>query len=126
GLEAVAEVRAPRIISVRRSTDVRRKWLLREDASQVFEMVFIPEPDRGTLCISPQVGCALDCSFCATAQQGFNRNHRTAEIIGQVWLAERELAREARGARTARAGADPGADPGARPEERQVTNVVLM
>ena len=125
-LDTLAEVRAPEILSVRRSADGTRKWLLRADASQAFEMVFIPEPDRGTLCISSQVGCALDCSFCATAQQGFNRNLCTAEIIGQVWLAERELAREARGARTARAGADPGADPGARPEERQVTNVVLM
>src|SRR5438105_3403634 len=121
-LDALAEVRAPEILSVRRSADGTRKWLLRADASQAFEMVFIPEPDRGTLCISSQVGCALDCSFCATAQQGFNRNLCTAEIIGQVWLAERELAREARGARSARAGADPGA----RPEERQVTNVVLM
>ena len=121
-LDALAEVRAPEILSVRRSADGTRKWLLRADASQAFEMVFIPEPDRGTLCVSSQVGCALDCSFCATAQQGFNRNLCTAEIIGQVWLAERELAREARGARTARAGADPGA----RPEERQVTNVVLM
>src|SRR5438045_2889701 len=125
-LAAQAEVRAPQILSQQRSGDGTRKWLLRADAAQAFEMVFIPEPDRGTLCISSQVGCALDCSFCATAQQGFNRNLCTAEIIGQVWLAERELAREARGARTARAGADPGADPGARPEERQVTNVVLM
>src|SRR5207248_3128780 len=124
-LDALAEVRAPEILSVRRSADGTRKWLLRADASQAFEMVFIPEPDRGTLCISSQVGCALDCSFCATAQQGFNRNLCTAEIIGQVWLAERELAREARGARTARAGADPGADPGARREGRQVTNVAL-
>ena len=54
-------------------------------------MVFIPETDRGTLCISSQVGCALDCAFCSTAQQGFNRNLTTAEIVGQVWLANREL-----------------------------------
>ena len=58
---------------------------------QAFEMVFIPEEDRGTLCISSQVGCALDCTFCSTAQQGFNRNLTTAEIVGQVWLANREL-----------------------------------
>jgi 23S rRNA (adenine2503-C2)-methyltransferase len=70
-------------------------------------MVFIPETDRGTLCISSQVGCALDCAFCSTAQQGFNRNLTTAEIVGQVWLANREL------------GLEPG---GLRP----VTNVVLM
>jgi 23S rRNA (adenine2503-C2)-methyltransferase len=118
-LAAVAEVRAPEILSVRRSADGTCKWLLRADARQAFEMVFIPEPDRGTLCISSQVGCALDCSFCATAQQGFNRNLSTAEMIGQVWLAERELVRE-------RAGANADAKPGARPEERQVTNVVLM
>jgi 23S rRNA (adenine2503-C2)-methyltransferase len=118
-LTALAEVRAPQILSVRRSADGTCKWLLRADASQAFEMVFIPEPDRGTLCISSQVGCALDCSFCATAQQGFNRNLSTAEMIGQVWLAERELAREAR---TAGAAAEPGAGP----EERHVTNVVLM
>jgi 23S rRNA (adenine2503-C2)-methyltransferase len=121
-LAAVAEVRAPEILSERRSTDGTCKWLLRADARQAFEMVFIPEPDRGTLCISSQVGCALDCSFCATAQQGFNRNLSTAEIIGQVWLAARELAREAR----ERAGETAGASAGAPTEERQVTNVVLM
>jgi 23S rRNA (adenine2503-C2)-methyltransferase len=121
-LAAVAEVRAPEILSERRSTDGTCKWLLRADARQAFEMVFIPEPDRGTLCISSQVGCALDCSFCATAQQGFNRNLSTAEIIGQVWLAERELARGAR----QRAGETAGAPAGAPTEERQVTNVVLM
>jgi 23S rRNA (adenine2503-C2)-methyltransferase len=121
-LAALAEVRAPEILSERRSTDGTCKWVLRADARQAFEMVFIPEPDRGTLCISSQVGCALDCSFCATAQQGFNRNLSTAEIIGQVWLAERELAREAR----ERAGATAGAPAGAATEERQVTNVVLM
>ena len=121
-LAALAEVRAPEILSERRSTDGTCKWVLRADARQAFEMVFIPEPDRGTLCISSQVGCALDCSFCATAQQGFNRNLSTAEIIGQVWLAERELAREAR----ERAGATAGAPAGTATEERQVTNVVLM
>ena len=91
------------------------KWLLRADAAQAFEMVYIPEPDRGTLCISSQVGCALDCSFCSTAQQGFNRNLSTAEIVGQVWLAARELAREeasgpapaARRARRSPSGASP-------------------
>ena len=76
---------------MQQSADGTRKWVLRADASQAFEMVFIPEPDRGTLCISSQVGCALDCSFCSTAQQGFNRNLTTAEIVGQVWLANREL-----------------------------------
>ncbi len=101
---------------MQRSADGTCKWRLRADASQAFEMVFIPEPDRGTLCISSQVGCALDCSFCATAQQGFNRNSSTAEIVGQVWLAVRELAREA----------SPTADAAAPADPRRVTNVVLM
>ena len=118
-LEAAAEVRAPQIASVQRSADGTVKWLLQADAQQAFEMVFIPEPDRGTLCVSSQVGCALDCSFCATAQQGFNRNLSTAEIVGQVWLASRELEREER----ERAGAGSA---GAVRDERHVTNVVLM
>jgi 23S rRNA (adenine2503-C2)-methyltransferase len=113
-LGAAAEVRAPEILSVQHSADGTCKWLLKADAAQAFEMVFIPEPDRGTLCISSQVGCALDCSFCATAQQGFNRNLTTAEIVGQVWLATRELERAA------------PTDPAAPRAERQVTNVVLM
>jgi 23S rRNA (adenine2503-C2)-methyltransferase len=106
-LLTTADVRLPEIISRHDSADGTRKWLLRADASQAFEMVFIPEADRGTLCISSQVGCALDCSFCSTAQQGFNRNLTTAEIIGQVWLAQREL------------GFTPGG-------ERSITNVVFM
>jgi 23S rRNA (adenine2503-C2)-methyltransferase len=120
-LGAAAEVRAPDIVSVQRSTDGTRKWLLKADAAQAFEMVFIPEPDRGTLCISSQVGCALDCSFCATAQQGFNRNLTTAEIVGQVWLAVRELEREEQQRLATEEGA--GAAGG---DERHVTNVVLM
>ncbi len=117
-LAAQAEVRPPEIVRVQRSADGTVKWLLKADAAQAFEMVFIPEPDRGTLCISSQVGCALDCSFCATAQQGFNRNLSTAEIVGQVWLASAELAREAAGSAAA-AGAEAAG-------ERRVTNVVLM
>ncbi len=121
-LALAAEVRTPEIVSVQRSADGTRKWLLKADVTQAFEMVFIPEPDRGTLCISSQVGCALDCSFCSTAQQGYNRNLTTAEIIGQVWLAARELEQEqwARGAAAAR-GFSCSAHDG-----RQVTNVVLM
>ena len=107
-----AQVCVPEIVTMQRSADGTCKWTLRADASQAFEMVFIPEPDRGTLCISSQVGCALDCSFCATAQQGFNRNLSTAEIVGQVWLAGRELA-------DAHGSGPHGAD-------RLVTNVVLM
>jgi len=118
-LKEAAEVRAPQVISVQRSADGTRKWLLRADVAQAFEMVFIPEEGRGTLCISSQVGCALDCSFCATAQQGFNRNLSTAEIVGQVWLAARELERDARAARGV--GAEAGEI-----SERHITNVVLM
>jgi 23S rRNA (adenine2503-C2)-methyltransferase len=105
----VAKIAVPQIVSEQRSTDGTRKWLLRMDSVQGIETVYIPEPDRGTLCISSQVGCALDCSFCATAQQGFNRNLSVAEIVGQAWLAHRELG----------AGADGG--PAAR-----ITNIVLM
>jgi 23S rRNA (adenine2503-C2)-methyltransferase len=126
-LGAVAEVRPPQIVSVQNSADGTTKWLLRADATQAFEMVFIPEADRGTLCISSQVGCALDCSFCATAQQGFNRNLSSAEIVGQVWLACRELEREQATPRilAARTAAAAAADP-AGAAERHVTNVVLM
>jgi len=122
GLDTLAEVRAPQIASVQRSADGTCKWLLRADAAQAFEMVFIPEPDRGTLCISSQVGCALDCSFCSTAQQGFNRNLTTAEIVGQVWLAARELER----AEKERSNAVAAEGARASTDERHVTNVVLM
>jgi 23S rRNA (adenine2503-C2)-methyltransferase len=108
-----AVIRTPEIVSVHKSADDTCKWVLRADSSQAFEMVFIPEPERGTLCISSQVGCALDCSFCSTAQQGFNRNLTTAEIVGQVWLAKRELAEFD-------ASKQPVGD------RRIVTNVVLM
>jgi 23S rRNA (adenine2503-C2)-methyltransferase len=90
-LAGVATISVPQIVTEQRSTDGTRKWMLRMDAVQGIETVYIPEPDRGTLCISSQVGCAMDCSFCATAQQGFNRNLSVAEIVGQVWLARREL-----------------------------------
>jgi 23S rRNA (adenine2503-C2)-methyltransferase len=102
-----AQIRVPEILATQRAADGTCKWLLSAGEGQAFEMVYIPETDRGTLCISSQVGCALDCSFCSTAQQGFNRNLSTAEIVGQVWLANREL------------GFVPGG-------ERIVTNVVLM
>jgi 23S rRNA (adenine2503-C2)-methyltransferase len=128
-LAEAAEVRPPRIVSVQRSADGTRKWLLWADEAQAFEMVFIPEEGRGTLCISSQVGCALDCSFCATAQQGFNRNLSTAEIVGQVWLAARELEREAREVQdggAARATGPGGRECHSETRERHVTNVVLM
>lgn len=100
-------IRAPEIIMEQRSADGTHKWLLRLADGNAIETVFIPEDDRGTLCVSSQVGCALDCTFCSTARQGFNRNLTTAEIIGQLWLAKRTLQADPRG-------------------ERAVSNVVLM
>ena len=73
------------------STDGTHKWLLGMDGKNAIEAVFIPDKGRGTLCVSSQVGCALNCQFCSTATQGFNRNLSTAEIIGQVWVAARHL-----------------------------------
>jgi 23S rRNA (adenine2503-C2)-methyltransferase len=104
-LAQVSKIDVPQIVAEQRSSDGTRKWMLRMDEVQGIETVYIPEPDRGTLCISSQVGCAMDCSFCSTAQQGFNRNLSVAEIVGQVWLAHRELKSE-------------GSD--------RITNVVLM
>jgi 23S rRNA (adenine2503-C2)-methyltransferase len=106
-----AEVKLPEIVKTQVASDGTRKWLLSGGNDQAFEMVFIPEEDRGTLCISSQVGCALDCSFCSTAQQGFNRNLTTGEIVGQVWLAIQELSRE-QGWKTG--------------DDRIITNIVLM
>ena len=90
-LEAFACISPPTIVKDELARDGTRKWLLKLENSNCIEMVFIPEHDRGTLCISSQVGCALDCSFCATGKQGFNRNLSVAEIIGQLWLASRVL-----------------------------------
>jgi 23S rRNA (adenine2503-C2)-methyltransferase len=106
-LAEIAEIRTPAIHLSQVSADGTRKWLLKLESGQAIEMVFIPEPGRGTLCISSQVGCQMDCGFCSTAQQGFNRNLDTAEIVGQVWLANREL------------GYSPDGD-------RVITNVVFM
>ena len=88
-----AIVAAPQVVSRQDSADGTVKWLFESGSGQAVEAVFIPEPDRGTLCISSQVGCALDCAFCATGAQGFNRNLTAAEIVGQVWQANRELPR---------------------------------
>lgn len=84
-------IRFPEIVTEQISSDGTHKWLLRIDEHNCIETVFIPETDRGTLCVSSQVGCPLDCSFCSTAQQGFNRNLTAGEIIGQVWIANRAL-----------------------------------
>lgn len=93
-LKEQAEVSTPELIHQYRSADGTRKWLLRMDGGNAIETVFIPEANRGTLCISSQIGCAMDCSFCATGKQGFNRNLTSAEIISQVWFASHALAAE--------------------------------
>ena len=90
-LSQLAEIALPEVVMEQISDDGTIKWLLRLDSGNSIETVFIPESDRGTLCISSQVGCALECSFCSTAQQGFNRNLTTAEIISQVVIANRAL-----------------------------------
>jgi len=90
-LKQVAEIRAPEVVSQQDSTDGTRKWLIRVTGGSCIETVFIPEKDRGTLCVSSQVGCSLDCSFCATGKQGFNRDLTAAEIIGQVWIAAKSF-----------------------------------
>ena len=106
-LKAMASVTPPAIVSDRLSDDGTRKFLFDVGGSNAVETVFIPEDDRGTLCISTQAGCALDCSFCSTGKQGFNRNLTVSEIIGQLWQANRAL------------GADPKGD-------RIISNVVMM
>ena len=90
-LQAHAQVRVPAVQFEKPSADGTHKWLLGMDGSNAIETVFIPDKGRGTLCVSSQVGCALNCQFCSTATQGFNRNLSTAEIIGQVWVAAKHL-----------------------------------
>ena len=89
-LAQTVEVRPPKVISEHLSKDGTRKWLIEAGTSAV-ECVYIPEGDRGTLCVSSQVGCSLDCSFCSTGKQGFNRDLSAAEIIGQLWVASKRL-----------------------------------
>jgi 23S rRNA (adenine2503-C2)-methyltransferase len=86
-LKSIAEVKLPDVVSCQDSVDGTRKWLIKVDGGSCIEMVYIPERERGTLCVSSQIGCALDCSFCATGKQGFNRDLTAAEIIGQLWIA---------------------------------------
>ena len=93
-LGKIATIKLPEIVTCQQSNDGTHKWLLKLDCGNCIETVYIPEAKRGTLCVSSQVGCALNCSFCSTAKQGFNRNLSTAEIIGQVWLAVRELSQK--------------------------------
>ena len=107
-LNQQAVIAVPEIISDNLSEDGTRKWLLKVPGKSAIEMVFIPEESRGTLCVSSQVGCTLNCSFCATGKQGYNRDLTTAEIIGQVWLAKHLLAEQYQS------------------DQRIVTNVVMM
>lgn len=90
-LQTLCEITAPEIASENLSSDGTIKWMLKLNDGNHIETVFIPEENRGTLCVSSQVGCALDCSFCSTGKQGFSRNLSVSEIIGQVWLAARRL-----------------------------------
>jgi 23S rRNA (adenine2503-C2)-methyltransferase len=127
-LREVATIEAPTILSEHRSTDGTVKWLFDVGVGNGIETVFIPEDDRGTLCVSSQVGCALDCKFCSTGRQGFNRDLGVAEILGQLWTANRRLEELARQGHAYRVK-DEGAAPAATREEggsRPITNVVMM
>ncbi|WP_420474313.1 23S rRNA (adenine(2503)-C(2))-methyltransferase RlmN [Noviherbaspirillum sp. ST9] len=112
-LKSRATITAPKIISDHISSDGTRKWLLDVGQGNAVETVFIPEENRGTLCVSTQAGCAVNCRFCSTGKQGFSRNLSVGEIIGQLWMAEFELRRTK------------GIEPGPK-GERQITNVVMM
>jgi 23S rRNA (adenine2503-C2)-methyltransferase len=108
-----AVVAAPAVISDHTSHDGTRKWLLDVGQGNAIETVFIPEENRGTLCVSTQAGCAVNCRFCSTGKQGFSRNLTVGEIIGQLWMAEFALRKTK------------GVEPGPK-GERQITNVVMM
>ncbi len=107
-LEEVAEIRPPEVAYESTASDDTHKWLLRLADGQCIETVYIPDKDRGTLCVSSQVGCTLNCDFCSTGKQGFSRNLTTAEIISQVWVAARSLSKDKL------------------THDRAVTNVVMM
>jgi 23S rRNA (adenine2503-C2)-methyltransferase len=113
-LAAVATIEGPRVIKDSTASDGTRKWLLDAGNGNAVETVYIPEDDRGTLCISSQAGCALDCAFCSTGRQGFNRNLTAAEIVGQLWHANRALLAEGVRPRWVEQGRAP------------ITNVVMM
>ncbi len=107
-LKESAEVIFPHVVLRKPSSDGTQKWLMQMGDGNIIETVYIPEDDRGTLCVSSQVGCMLTCTFCSTGTQGFNRNLSTAEIIGQLWVAVRELS-EKEGH-----------------HDRKITNIVMM
>jgi len=106
-LDACAELVLPTVMHEQQSVDGTTKWVLALPGGNAIETVYIPEPNRGTLCVSSQVGCSLNCTFCSTAKQGFNRNLTAAEIIGQVWIAKKRLDEKHGG-------------------DRRITNVVMM
>lgn len=112
-----AQIAAPGVLSDVTATDGTRKWLLDVGLGNAIETVFIPEADRGTLCISTQAGCAVNCVFCSTGRQGFNRNLTTAEIIGQLWMVEHSGEPVA---------ARPATEADGSSRVRTVSNVVLM
>jgi 23S rRNA (adenine2503-C2)-methyltransferase len=121
-----AAVTAPCVLRDTTATDGTRKWLLDVGTGNAIESVFIPEEKRGTLCISSQAGCALECSFCSTGRQGFNRNLTADEIIGQLWLASRALrASAAEGGEVRTAPSEAGTAQVAA-ADRPVSNVVMM
>ncbi|SPE24488.1 putative Fe-S containing enzyme [Burkholderiales bacterium] len=120
-LGATACIRAAPVLRRGCSADGTRKWLLDVGQGEAVEAVYIPEPDRATLCISTQAGCAVNCRFCATGRQGFSRNLTTAEIIGQLWMAERELRASAVGPVGREGGSAAAGSP-----SRVISNVVLM
>ena len=133
-LSATAVIEPPGVISDHAAADGTRKWLLSVGAGNGIETVFIPETSRGTLCVSSQVGCALACTFCSTGRQGFNRNLTVAEIIGQLWWANKALAgssngepiTELAGIAHSQKGVCPPNHPNFQNRSRAVTNVVMM
>ncbi|OVZ60037.1 23S rRNA (adenine(2503)-C(2))-methyltransferase RlmN [Pigmentiphaga sp. NML080357] len=116
------EIRVPGVVTAHKSADGTRKWLLDVGNGNAVETVFIPEDDRGTLCISTQAGCTVACRFCSTGHQGFNRNLGVDEIIGQLWLARRTIEADREGARLVR-GAPVQLGAG---DDRVISNVVMM
>jgi len=118
-LKERAEVRPPAILSEHRSADGTVKWLFDVGVGNGIETVYIPEDDRGTLCVSSQVGCALDCKFCSTGRQGFNRDLSVSEIVGQLWVANKRLEQLELEGKTSRLE-------GEHTSPRPVSNVVMM
>jgi len=122
-LEDLVEIKSLPVISDQTASDGTRKWLLDVGEGNAVEMVYIPEEDRGTLCISSQAGCAVNCRFCSTGKQGFSRNLNAAEIIGQLWFAEHHLKNDPKAIKRVDAY---DKTPLEHPEGRVISNVVMM